>query len=137
MDSRIWRAHFHPRFQIRDLFSGKFFVFRRHLQIFIRVTNRFDKKTRLRISGNNGGASIAAFKNAIFGIKQQSAFYFLTVGAVAFVTIVDKQRADFTFEKFKSSGFGRRSNRGEKTRQVTGEGLEPSTNGLKGRCSTD
>ena len=60
--SRIGRAHLHPLLERANLFRRKFFVFRRHLKIFVGVTDGFDEKTFFRLTRYERGPGVAALE---------------------------------------------------------------------------
>jgi len=71
--ARVRRSHFDPRFKARDLSGGELFVFGRHPQIVVRVTDRLDQKALLNVAGFDGGAGIASFQHALARIQEQAA----------------------------------------------------------------
>ncbi len=98
-DARVGRAHFDPGRQIGDLFVGQLFAFGRHLQIGVGVTHGLDEQAFVRIARNDGGAVVAALEQAVAVFQGETALEFCGLGAVAFVTIVDKDGPDFILEK--------------------------------------
>jgi hypothetical protein len=70
------------------------------LQVLVRVTNRFDKKTLPGVARHHGGlAGFAALPHPFPRIEQQTTFQFLRLDAVTFVTALDENRADSGLEK--------------------------------------
>ena len=57
------------------------------------------------MAGNNGRSGIAPFEDPVAGIEEEAAFEFFSLFAVALVTILDENRADFLFEKLEFGGF--------------------------------
>ena len=71
------------------------------MKIGIGVANGFEQQTFLRITRNNGGAGIAALFPAAFPVEFESAFDLAIGRAVAFVTVIGEDRADFVFKKIE------------------------------------
>jgi hypothetical protein len=76
------------------------------LQIGIGVADGFDEEAGVGIAGNNGRAFFAAFEEAVAELDGKIAFEFFGAGAVAFVTVVNKNWTDFVLEKLELGGGG-------------------------------
>ena len=106
--ARVRRSHFHPRFEIGDLLLGKFAATfaRRHLHVFIGVTDRLDQKAFLRIARDNRRARIAALQHFVARVEQQPAFDLFGVLAVALVAMLDEEGPDFLLKKLDACTVG-------------------------------
>ena len=104
--SRIRRAHPHPGDKVGDLFVAEFALFRRrHLQVFVFVTNRLDEQTFVIVARHHARfAGLAAFQHPFPAVEPQIAFDLFAPRAVAFVAALNQHRSDFLFEKLNVSG---------------------------------
>ena len=100
--ARVRRAHLHPGFQIGNLLVGKFPVFRRHLEIGIRVAHRLDQQAALCIARNDGRTIVATSEQTRTRIQPETALYFFGVLTVALVTMLDEHGPNFLFKEFDS-----------------------------------
>ncbi len=73
-------------------------LFRRHLQLVIRLENSLNQQAVLGVAGDDGRPAIAALEQAIAVVDAQPA---LGVGAgrMAVVAVVDQERPDFFLEE--------------------------------------
>jgi hypothetical protein len=81
-------------------------MFGRHLQVSIRITNRFDEKALVGTARDNGRSGISAFAHGLTRIKSQAAFQLLAPGAMTFVTPFHQHRPDLLLKEFDSLGVG-------------------------------
>ena len=104
--SRIGRAHLHPGDKVGDLFVAEFALFRRrHLQVFVFVTNRLDEQTFVIVARHHARfAGLAAFQHPFPAVEPQIAFDLFAPCAVAFVAALNQHRSDFFFEKLNAPG---------------------------------
>ena len=85
------------------------------------IANRFDQPTFVRVARFDRFPRIAAGHPAFLRIEQQAAFELLGLGRVAFVTMLDEQRADFPLKKSQLVGGGLGS-RGDRNAIEQGKG---------------
>ena len=71
----------------------------RHLQVLVAVADGFDEEALVRLTGDDGGAGVAAFERAGAGVEEEAAFEFLRAGAVALVATLGQQGADALLEE--------------------------------------
>ena len=90
------------------MFGGKFFVLGGHLQILVHVTDRLDQETFFQVARHDGRSGIAAFEQGFACVEQQTTLDLFALRAVAFVAVVNEQRANFLFEKINPVGVRRR-----------------------------
>ena len=83
-----------------------------HLKIFVRVADRFEQQTLLRITGHNRRAGIAAFQQSVAGVKQQAPFDFFRVLRVTLVAMLDEDRTDFLLKELDAGAVGFGGSRG-------------------------
>ena len=93
------RAALHPFSEVGDLLVAQLTA-RRHFQIHIVVTDRFDEQAISRLAANNSWAGIAAFHYARPMVEQQAALQFLGISAMAFETMFGQHRPDFFLKEF-------------------------------------
>ena len=74
-------------------------LLRRHLQILIRVTQRRDEQTRLRLPQHHRHTAVAAFEQGIPRIERKSRLQLVRFRAVALVAALDEHRADVLLEE--------------------------------------
>jgi hypothetical protein len=81
------------------LIGGELFVFGRHPQIIVGVTDRLDQKALFKVAGFDGGAGIASFQQTLARIQEQAALDLGALLAVARVAIVHQDGADLASRK--------------------------------------
>ena len=69
------------------------------MQVAITIIDRLDEQAFAGVSWDDWGFCFAATKEARAGIESESPFDFFTFLAVAFVTVLGENRADFFFEE--------------------------------------
>src|SRR3989442_11177601 len=76
--------------------------FRRHLQVVVRVADRFDQSALVHVARHDGWfARFSSFKHPLPAVEQEVPFYFLRRGTVTLVTMLHEDRADFFLEEIK------------------------------------
>lgn len=135
LEHGIRRAHFHPFRQIGDLLVGKLFALWRHLQIGIGVANGFDEQTAFRVARDDGGPGIASLGDAVAIFEGKVAAQFFRLRTVAFVTVVNKNRADFGFKELElSGGWGRAGRKSRESAQSRKKGKRREIVNLRVCC---
>ena len=99
--ARIGRAAGNPRFEIGDDRRRKPFLFGRHLEVVVLVANGLEQQAFGWLPRNDGRAGIAAGEQGFAGVEEKPALGFPHFSGVAFVAILDKDRADALFEEGK------------------------------------
>jgi len=69
------------------------------LQVAVAIIDRLDEQAFAGVTWDDGGFCLAATKEARAGIESESPFDLFTFIAVALVTVLDENRADFLFKK--------------------------------------
>jgi hypothetical protein len=103
--ARVGRAHVHPGHEIGDDVVVEFRAVFRHLEIGVFVPDRLDEETFGRVSGNDGGAGIAALFDRAAPVQLQAALGLFP--GVAFVAFRNEHGADLALEKLRLFGSGR------------------------------
>ena len=78
-------------------FGGAERLLRRHLEVFVFATDRYDEQAFCGIAGHDDGAGVTAGLPAGLGIEAEAALLFFFT--VALVAALDEERADLAFEK--------------------------------------
>jgi hypothetical protein len=75
--ARVWCADLHPAGEGVNLRVGEF-VLRRHLQVAVRVGDRFDEEALSRVTGDDDLAGVTAVHPSGLGVEGEAAFEFRT-----------------------------------------------------------
>ena len=129
----IGGAHFDPAFEVGDDVVGEF-LFGRHFHVRVFPGHGGVEGAGGGVAGGDGGmAGLAAEEGVLFVVEEQAAADFGGVGGVAFVAVLDEDRADVFFEEGELVGgdggvrrlaFGLgESGGGEEREAEVGEGL--------------
>src|SRR5207245_6587122 len=79
-------------------------VVRRHLQVFIRISDRLDQQSLVRLAWNDGRSVVAPLQDPIARVEKQPAFELFGILAMALIAILDKNRPNLFLEKFNARG---------------------------------
>ena len=89
-------AELHPLFERGD-FLGAECALGGHLQVLVLPPHGLDEATLLRVAGDDDGAVVAALLPAGLGVEAEAAFLLLL--AVAFLAVLDEERANLRLEE--------------------------------------
>ena len=104
--TRVGRAHRDPGREVGDL-RGAELVLGRHLEFLVRITHGADEEAVVGLARHERGTGFAALEQRRAGVEAETRTEFLgRGGAVAFVAMLDQQRADFLFKKLEGFGCG-------------------------------
>ena len=119
----IGGAAANPFGEIGDDGVGEFAAFGGHAEVGVVVVDGLDEEAVVGLAGDDGGAAFATGQDADAGVKAEAGFEFIGLFAVAAVTLVGEDGADFGFEEYEVFR-GDRRGRGRLRRPAGGEGDE-------------
>jgi hypothetical protein len=106
-------------------------VGRRHLQVFIGVTDGLDEQAVVGVSRDDGGAGVAAKQDAVARIEQELALDPVGLVTVALVAVLAQKRADPLFEELEVRR-GEGGDRGGSAKGERREQIRPGKNQRRG-----
>ena len=100
---RVWRPHTNPLFEISNGVIGQLSP-RWHRVIIIFPADRLNQQTRIRIAGQDGGASAATSQQINLGVEPQAPPCFPSFLRVAAVAVVHQDGTNMSLEEFSFFG---------------------------------
>ena len=121
MVARVSGAGFDPGDEVRHDRVRQLWLLRRHLEVRFEVLNGAQQETLVRLARYNDGlARFAAFLPPGFGVEVKPTLQFLGLGAVAFIAMLDENRANLLLEE-RDAGRVVRGCRDERCQQECGQ----------------
>ena len=100
-------SHFDPCDEIGDDRIWQLGLLWRHLHVGFEMLHAADEQAGLSLAWDDDRiATVAAFFPACLGVEIEIAFEFLCLGAVAGITMLDKDRTDFLFKESDACWIG-------------------------------